>query len=147
MTPSPLVTLSPPQAIFIIGGMLNILFSSLVGYMVLWVRTRDPKKPVSRYSMVTHNAAIMNGTLLIALSVAIQYTPFIEPVKIGLALAEVLATTLSAIRNVVSWNNEFNDAIGQGSSHSNRLRGLGNIFHLFNAAAILYGVVRVAFGI
>ena len=67
MTTSPLVTLSPPQAIFLIGGLVNILLSSLVGYVVLWVRTRDPKKPVSRYSMVAHTAAIMNCTLLIAL--------------------------------------------------------------------------------
>jgi hypothetical protein len=145
-TPTPL-NLSTPQAIFLIGGLVNILVSSLVGYVVLWVRTRDPEKPISRYSMVAHTGAIMNGTLLMGFAFAIQYTPFIEPVKTGIAIAEVLATFFFTLRTLISWKDDFQDALSQGTLRSNRLRGLANVIHLFDAAAILYGVARVVFGI
>jgi hypothetical protein len=147
MTTPTTLNLSTPQAILLMGGVANILVSSLIGYVVLWVRMRDLEKPMSRYSMVAHTGAIMNGTLLMGFAFAIQYTPFIEPVKIGIAVAEVLATVFFTLRNILSWKDDFQDAIEQGTERSNRLRGLVNVIHLFDAAAILYGIARVAFGI
>lgn len=147
MTTSTPLNLSTPQAILLMGGLANILVSSLIGYVVLWVRMRDTQKPMSRYSMVAHTGAIMNGTLLMGFAFAIQYTPFIEPVKTGIAIAEVSATVFFTLRNILSWRDDFQDAIGQGTVRDNRLRGLVNVIHLFNASAILYGVARVAFGI
>jgi hypothetical protein len=146
---SPLIspTLSASQAIFLIGGLLNVLVGALSGYIVLWVRTRDPEKPMSRYSMVTHTGTLMNAALLIGFAYAIQYTPFIEPIKIGMALTEVIATFFFIARNILSWRDDFSDAIAQGSLAANRLRGLINVIHLFNAAAMVYGVSRVAFGV
>lgn len=139
--------MSTPQAILIIGGLLNILVSSLAGYMVLWIRARNTKAPISRYAVVTHTSAIMNGTLLFGLSIAIQYTGFITPINIGIACAEVLATFLSTGRNIVNWARNHTDAIAEGSGTAIRLRGLANMIHLFDVAAILYGVVRTALGI
>jgi len=141
------LNMTTPQAILIIGGLLNILFSSLAGYMVLWIRARNTKAPISRYAVVSHTSGIMNGTLLFGLAVAIQHTGFIAPINIAIACAEVLATAFSAIRNVHSWAQGFNDAVAEGPEVAVRLRGLANIIHLFDAAAILYGVVRTALGI
>jgi hypothetical protein len=145
-TPTTL-NLSTSQAILLMGGMANILVSSIIGYVVIWVRMRDTEKPMSRYSMVAHTGAIMNGSLLMGFAFAIQYTPFIEPVKTGIAIAEVSATVFFTLRNILSWKDDFQDAIEQGSLRSNRLRGLANIIHLFDAAAILYGLARFTFGI
>ena len=36
-----------PQAILIIGGMTNLVISSLAGYVLLWIRMRDPKQAIS----------------------------------------------------------------------------------------------------
>jgi hypothetical protein len=135
------------QAIFIVGGMLNIVISSLAGYMLFWIRARDPKKPISRYGITTHTSAITNGVLLIALSVAIPHTGFIAPINIVIACAEVLATLLSTVRNIISWRRGFNDAIAEGAELGIRTRGLVNIIHLFDSAAILYGVTRTFLGI
>ena len=139
--------MTTPQAILIIGGLLNILFSSLAGYMVLWIRARNTKAPINRYAITTHTSAIMNGTLLFGLAVAIPHTGFIAPINIAIACAEVLATVFSSIRNVHSWMQGFNDAVAEGTEVGLRLRGLVNIIHLFDAAAILYGVVRTALSI
>jgi hypothetical protein len=139
--------MTTPQAILIIGGLINILFSSLAGYMVLWIRSRDTKAPISRYAVTTHTAAIMNGTLLFGLAVAIPHTGFIAPINIGIACAEVLATFLSSGRNVINWTRGHTDAIAEGGEVAVRLRGLVNMIHLFDAAAILYGVARTALGI
>ena len=147
MPPATTLVPSAPQAILLLGGLMNIFISSLVGYVVLWVRMRDPAKPLSRYSMVAHTGAIMNGSLLIGFAFAIQFTPFIEPVRSAIAVAEVCATFFFFLRTVLNWKDDFHDAIAQGSPLANRLRGLANVIHLFDAAAVLYGVARVAFGI
>lgn len=139
--------MTTPQAIFIIGGMLNILISSLAGYMVFWIRARDPKKPISRYAVTTHTSAIIGGVLLLGYAVAIPHTGFIAPINIGIALAEVLATLLTNVRNIISWRRGFNDALAEGTETGLRTRGLVNIIHLFNSAAVLYGVTRTALGI
>lgn len=139
--------MTTPQAIFIIGGMLNILISSLAGYMVFWIRARDPKKPISRYAITTHTSAVIGGVLLLGYAVAIPHTGFIAPVNIGIALAEVLATLLTNVRNIISWRRGFNDALAEGTEAGLRARGLVNIIHLFNSAAVLYGVTRTALGI
>jgi hypothetical protein len=139
--------MTPPQTILILGGLFNLLFSSLAGYLLLWVRARDPQRKVSRYAAVTHTSSITNGLLLLGLSVAIPHTGFIAPINIGIACAEVLATLLSNVRNIISWSRGFNDAISEGSDEGIRARGLVNMIHLFDAAAILYGVARTALGI
>ena len=135
------------QAILIIGGLANFLFSALVGYLVLWVRARDVHAHMSRYSIVAHTNAIMNASLLLGLAVAIPHTGFLPAINIGIAIAEVIATVLANVRNVVSWKGGFDDAVAQGSDAANRLRGLANMLHLFDAAAILYGVTRTALGV
>jgi hypothetical protein len=139
--------MTTPQAILIIGGLLNILISSLAGYMLFWLRARDVKRPMSRYGMTTHTSAILNGVLLLGYAVAIPYTGFIAPINIGIALAEVLATLLTTVRNIISWRRGFNDAIAEGTEAGLRTRGLVNMIHLFNSAAVLYGVTRTALGI
>jgi len=139
--------MTTPQAILIIGGMLNILISTLAGYLVLWIRARDTHKPISRYAATTHTSAITNGVLLLGLSVAIVHTGFIEPINIMIAIAEVIATLFSTARNLINWSRGYNDAIAEGSDLGIRLRALANMIHLFNAAAILYGVTRTALGI
>ncbi len=142
-----MIPLSTPQAILIIGGLINILFSSLAGYVLFWIRTRNTKAPVNRYAITTHTAAITNGTLLLGLAVAIPYTGFITPINIAIACAEVLATFLSSGRNTINWARGHTDAIAEGSDAAVRLRGLVNMIHLFDVTAILYGVVRTALGI
>lgn len=139
--------MTTPQAILIIGGMLNIFISSLAGYMLIWIRARDPKRVISRYALTTHTAAIINGVLLLGMSVAIPHTGFISQINIGIAIAETIATLLTTVRNVISWSAGFDDAIAQGNDASLRLRSLVNMIHLFDSAAILYGVTRVALGI
>jgi hypothetical protein len=139
--------MTTPQAILIIGGMLNILISSLAGYVLFWLRSRDVKRPMSRYGVTTHTSAIIGGVLLLGYAVAIPHTGFIAPINIGIALTEVLATLLTNVRNIVSWRHGFTDALAEGTEAGLRTRGLVNMIHLFNSAAVLYGVTRTALGI
>jgi hypothetical protein len=139
--------MTTPQAILIIGGMANIVISSLAGYMLLWIRMRDPQKPISRYAITTHTSAIINGVLLLGISVAIPHTGFINEINIGIAIAETVAAFLSSVRNIHSWSLGMNDAIAEGTDTGRRTRALVNIVHLIDSAAIMYGVARVALGI
>ena len=138
--------MSSAQAILIIGGLANFLFSSLAGFFILWLRTRDVTVSLSRYAVLTHTSAVMNASLLLGLSVAIPHTGFIPTINNGIAVVEVIASVLSSVRNVLSWKNGYSDAIAQGGDTSNRLRGLVNMLHLLGAAALLYGVTRSTLG-
>jgi hypothetical protein len=139
--------MSTPQAILIVGGLVNIVISSVAGYILLWVRMRDPAKPISRYAITTHTSAITHGLLLLGLSLAIPHTGYIPAISIGIAVAEVVATLFANMRNILSWRSNFDDAISEGTVTDNRLRALVNAIHLFDSVALLYGVTRTALAI
>jgi uncharacterized iron-regulated membrane protein len=139
--------LTPAAAILLVGGLANLAFSTLAGFMLYWIRLRDVSVPQPRYAHITHTSATTNGLLLIALSVAVVHSGFSEPVMIGLAVAEVIATMLSDARNVLSWHQRLGDGIADIPETGRRLRGLGNVIHLVVIFALLYGVTRTALGI
>ncbi len=139
--------LTPAAAILLVGGLANLAFSTLAGFMLYWIRLRDVSVRPPRYAHITHTSATTNGLLLIALSVVVVHSGFTEPVMVGLAVAEVIATVLSDARNVLSWHHRLDDGIADIPETNRRLRGLGNVIHLVVITALLYGVTRTAVGI
>ncbi|MEP7199189.1 MAG: hypothetical protein ABI874_05155 [Chloroflexota bacterium] len=138
--------MSTAQTWLIIGGTFNIVFSTLVAYVLFWVRARDPQKPSPHYGLIAHTSSITNGLVLIALSVVIDHTNFTANINTGLAIAEFLGTLLSNGRNLLLWSENLDDGFAQVSDTRRRIRGLGNIIHLVVWSAVLYGVTRAALG-
>lgn len=138
--------MSTAQTWLIVGGTFNIFFSTLAAYVLFWVRTRDTSKPVPHYGLITHTSSLLNGVVLIALSVVIEQTHFAANINTGLAIAEFLGTLLTNGRNLVLWSENLEDGFAQVSDTRRRIRGLGNVIHLVVWGAVFYGVTRAALG-
>ena len=134
------------QAWLIAGGLFNLFFSTLAAFALYWVRLRDVQLPVPRYGLITHTSSVTNGTLLLALSVAIEHTSFTPGINTGLAITAVLATELTNGRNIMLWAQGRQDGFAEVSDTQRRLRGLTNTLNLVVMAAIFYGVARTALG-
>jgi hypothetical protein len=139
--------MSPAQAWLIVGGIFNLFFSTLAGYALYWLRLQHVEDPVPRYALIAHTSSITDGLLLLGLSVAIEHTGFIPGINLGLAIAVLLATEFTNVRNLVNWARNRRDGFAELSPTQQRLRGLSNMINLVVIAAILYGVARTALGI
>jgi hypothetical protein len=135
------------QAWLVIGGMFNLLFSSLAAYALYWVRLRAPAKPVPHYGLITHTSSITLGLVLIALSVVIERTNFTPTINTGLAVAAFVSTLLTNARNLWMWAEGLDDGFAEVNDTRRRLRGLTNIINLVVMASIFYGIVRSTLGL
>ena len=138
--------MNAPQAILIMGGMFNLMFSTIAAFLLYWVRLRNPAVPAPHYGLITHTSSVTNGMLLLALAVAIQYTSFTPAINTGLAVAEVIATLLTNARNLRFWYDGIDDSFAQTSELQRRLRGFANTINLVVMSAIFYGVSRTVLG-
>jgi hypothetical protein len=138
--------MSRAQTWLIVGGMFNLVFSSFAAYLLFWLRLRDPHKKMPRYGLITHTSSITMGLVLIALSVVIEQTHFSPKITLSLAIAAVVSTLLSDLRNLSLWAEGLEDGFGEVSETRRRLRGLGNALNLMVMVAIFYGIVRTALG-
>lgn len=135
------------QSVLLVAGLANLTFSTLAGFALYWLRSRDVFAAQPLYAAITHTSATTGGLLLIALSVVIVHTGFTEPVNVLLAVLEAAAVLLSNVRNVVSWYQRIDDGMADISETRRRLRGLGNVIHFLVISSLLYGVTRTALGI
>jgi hypothetical protein len=135
------------QTWLIVGGVFNLFFSTLAAYALYWVRLRDPQKPVPHYGLIAHTSSVTNGMLLLGLSIAIEHTNFAPGINTGLAVAAVVATELSNVRNIILWAQGHQDSFAEVSDVQRRLRGLTNIINLVVMSSIFYGVARTALGL
>jgi hypothetical protein len=138
---------TPEQSILIVFGVLNLAFATIAGYFLYWDRVRDVSDAPPRFALITHTSAMTSGLILLALSVAIEFTGFTSSINVGLALLAVAASIGSAIRNMYSWRLRHEDGMADIAIWQRRLRGAVNVLNLVVMWAVLYGVTRTALGI
>ena len=138
--------MSTAQQLFLIGGLINILTSVLVGYALFWTRIQDPKRRTLS-GLVSHKITLWNGFLLFSLAVAIEHTGFIPQVNNLLAVAEVAISIMVGVRSIIIWASGIGNIFRQDSPFLMRSVGIGHMVDLLVVAGIFYGVARTVFGI
>lgn len=58
--------------VLVVGGVLNVVLSFVLGWVLSALRLRKPIEPL-RWLMVAHEVALQEGVLLIALGFALQF--------------------------------------------------------------------------
>ena len=143
-----MTALTPAAAILLVGGLANLAFSTLAGFVLYWIRLRDVAVPPPRYALITHTSATTNGLVLIALSVAIVHSGFTEPIddrpRHGGGRSRRCCRTPATCS---AWHQRLDDGFAGVPETERRLRGLGNVIHFVVISALLYGVTRTALGI
>ncbi|NEZ03566.1 hypothetical protein G4Y73_05290 [Wenzhouxiangella sp. XN201] len=124
--------------IFIVGGMIVLSFGFLLGIPMAVTRSRSPRAP--RYLFAAHLAAIIQGALLLAMTVAIGFSdlsPGVETVAATLLLSGIVLFDLGM---VINWLQGVEDAFSE-KSLGNKVSSIGTPFVLIGTGIVLFGVI------
>lgn len=124
--------------ILIVGGMGVLSAGLLLGIPMAAARKEEARAP--RYLLSAHLAAIIQGGLLLALTVAVDFAALPSLAKTVAAALLVGGIVLFDLGLVVNWRQGVEDAFAEGSV-GNTISSVGTPFVLLGAGIVLYGVL------
>lgn len=124
--------------ILIVGGMFVLAFGLLLGIPMALARKEAPRAP--RYLMAAHLAAIIQGGLLLALTVAVGFSPLSSGLETTAAALLVGGVVLFDLGLALDWLQGIEDAFEE-KSLGNRVSAIGTPLVLVGAGILCYGVV------
>lgn len=125
--------------ILIVGGMIILTYGFVLGIPMAMARDKAPRAP--RYLMAAHLAALIQGGMLLALTIAFDFstiTPWIETAAASLFIIGVILFDLGLTLN---WLQGVEDAFAV-KSLGYRISSSGTPLILIAAGTILYGVLN-----
>lgn len=124
--------------ILIVGGMSVLAYGFLLGIPMAAARNKAPRAP--RYLFAAHLAAIIQGGLLLALTVAVGFADLSAGAKTAAASLFVGGVALFDAGLTVNWIQGVEDAF-EKNSLGNKISTVGTPFILLGAGILLYGVL------
>lgn len=124
--------------ILIIGGMFILTYGFLLGIPMALAREKASRAP--RYLIAVHLAALIQGSMLLALTIAFDFSTlfsWVETIAASLFLGGVILFDLGLTLN---WHQGVEDAFGE-KSFGYKVSSAGTPLVLISAGIILYGVL------
>lgn len=128
--------------ILIIGGMFILTYGFLLGIPMAMAREKASRTP--RYLMAAHLASLIQGGMLLALTIAFDFStliPWVETIVASLFLGGVILFDLGLTLN---WLQKVEDSFGE-KSLGYKVSSAGTPLVLISAGFIMYGVLVSAF--
>lgn len=130
--------MDPATRILIVSGMCVLVFGFLLGVPMAAARSKAPRAP--RYLFAAHLAAIIQGGLLLALTIAIGFSPLASGVETTAASLLVGGVALFDLGLALNWVRGVQDGFGE-KSLGNKVSAVGTPLVLVGAGILLYGVI------
>lgn len=124
--------------VLVVGGMGVLVFGLLLGIPMALARRKASRAP--RYLFAAHLAAIIQGGMLLALTVALDFSRLAAGVELTAASLLVGGVALFDVGLTANWLQGVEDAFEEDSL-GNKISGLGTPLVLIGAGIVLYGVV------
>lgn len=124
--------------ILILGGMFVLAFGLLLGIPMAVARKESPRAP--RYLLAAHLAAIIQGGMLLALTIAVGFSSLSSGVETSAASLLVGGVVLFDVGLAANWLQGVQDGFGEGSL-GNKISAAGTPLVLVGAGIVCYGVV------
>ena len=124
--------------VLVVGGMSVLAAGLLLGIPMAATRRKAPRAP--RYLLVAHLAAIIQGGLLLALTIAMSFSSQSKGVETTAASVLVGGVGLFILGNSINWLSGTEDAFAD-KTIGNKIAAAGTPFILVGAGILLYGVV------
>jgi hypothetical protein len=118
--------------------MVILAFGLLLGIPMALSRNKAARAP--RYLLAAHLAAIIQGGLLLALTVAIEFSAISSGYETAAAVLLVAGMALFDLGLTTNWLQDVQDAFAE-KSLGNKISAAGTPLVLVGAAIVLYGVV------
>lgn len=122
--------------ILVMGGMSVLLFGLLLGIPMAVARSKASRAP--RYLFAAHLAAIIQGGMLLALTIGVDFSSLSSGVETTAAWMLVGGVVLFDLGLTANWIQGVEDAFGEGSL-GNKISGLGSPLVLIGAGIVFYG--------
>lgn len=124
--------------ILVTGGMSVLAFGFLLGIPMAAARKKAPRAP--RYLFAAHLAAIIQGGLLLALTVAVGFADLSDGARTAVASLFVGGVVLFDVGLTANWLQGVEDAFEE-KSLGNKISTVGTPLILLGAGILLYGVL------
>lgn len=124
--------------ILVVGGMFIVVVGFLLGIPMAQARNRAPRAP--RYLLAAHLAAIIQGGLLLALTVAFGFSALSSWVEVLAAWLLVGGIALFDLGLVLNWLQGVKDAFAENSP-GNKISTIGTPLVLVGTGILFFGVV------
>lgn len=124
--------------ILLVGGMSVLAFGLLLGIPMAVARSKASRAP--RYLFAAHLAAIIQGGLLLALTIAVDVSPLPPGVETAAASLLVGGVVLFDLGLAFNWLQRVQDAFAE-KSLGNKVSALGTPLVLVGTGIVFFGVV------
>lgn len=124
--------------ILVIGGMSVLAFGFLLGIPMAATRSKAPRAP--RYLFAVHLAAIIQGGLLLALTIAVGFSNLSAGTETTAASLLVVGVVLFDLGLAMNWLQGVEDAFTE-QSLGNKISTGGAPLILVGTGILLYGVL------
>ena len=124
--------------ILIIGGMFILTYGFLLGIPVALAREKASRAP--RYLMAAHLAALIQGGMLLALTIAFDFSILASWIETVAASLFVGGVTLFDVGLTLNWLQSVEDAF-EKKSLGYKISSAGTPLVLISAGIVVYGVL------
>ena len=129
--------------ILIIAGVLHYAYSFITGAAMGYVRLSEPAVP--KYLTYVHVGAFMNGSMLLATTVALEMSPIAERTETWVAILLVAGAILLALKDTVNWLLKVEDDFREKRRPYGFI--IGNLSALSSTTGLVILIVGVLRGI
>lgn len=127
----------------IVGGMSVLAFGFLLGIPMAAARSKAPRAP--RYLFAAHLAAIIQGGLLLALTIAVGFSTLSPGVEATAATLLVGGVAFFDLGLALNWLQGVQDGFGERSL-GNKVSALGTPLVLVGTGILFWGVIAALGG-
>jgi len=120
------------------GGLLNLVLSFVLGWVLSLYRTRGPMDP-HRWLLTAHEVALQEGLLLLGLAFAMRYAICSQALALSGAALVVVASLFQDFSGIVNWLRHTKDQFAERSG--------GWILASINAVLNTAGLAILAYAI
>lgn len=124
--------------ILIVGGMCILAFGFILGIPMALAREKAPRAP--RYLIAAHLAALIQGGMLLALTIAFDFSSLASWIETVAASLFVGGVVLFDLGLTINWLQNIEDAFGE-KSLGYKISSAGTPLVLVSAGIVFYGVI------
>lgn len=126
--------------VLILGGVLNLLLSFALGWVLSLKRMREPIA-THHWLLVAHTVALQEGLMLLGLAFAMSFAHLGKTAAATGAWLVVLASVFQDFSGVVNWLRRTGDQFAEKSTGW-LLASINAVLNTAGLAIIAYGVIR-----
>lgn len=133
-------TLASAVHVLLVGGLANLVFSFVLGWVLSAQRLKGPPGPL-HWLQVAHVVSLQEGIMLIALSWALTFARMSGGLALAGAWLLVLASIFQDLSGFVNWLRRTGDQFAEKSTGW-LLASVNAVLNTAGLAIVVYGILR-----